>query len=453
LFLFTFIASSLSLFFCVNIERCCFVKVVRSAVLIQSTGPENGAANPALSALVQNQREAAVLLRRPQDEQQALGYFHTLREILQQPATWLRTGDAVSGRAGYLSAALKGVQRLMLTGSGSSQYAGECLRLTLQQELCVATETIAGGDLLTHGGRALGPGRPGLLVSLARSGDSPESVGAVEAILAAEPAIRHLVITCNAAGRLATTYADDPRVDVMVLDDATNDRSLVMTSSFTNMVLAGRFLGMLHSPERYRAIAADLSRTAESLFRNHLDAVAGLAHRDFRRMIFLADGPAVGAARECALKMTEMTAGRVVPMQETYLGLRHGPMSGVHADTLIVCFLASDPLVRAYEVDLIRELDAKGLGMAKLLFGVDIPADLVASGDVAIEPDGLRAIGDESLPILDVVVGQLLAFFRCLKEGLTPDSPSNSGVIHRVVQGFTLYGEVQSRQLAAKRGE
>lgn len=420
---------------------------------MQSTGPESGVANPVLSSLMQDQREAAILLGKPQEEQQKLGYFHTLHEILQQPATWLRTGDAVSGRAGQLAAALKGAQLLMLTGSGSSKYAGDCLRLTLQQELGVATETVAGGDLLTHGGAAFGPARPGLLISLARSGDSPESVGAVETMLAAEPAIRHLVITCNAAGKLATTYADDARASVVVLDDATNDRSLVMTSSFTNMVLAGRFLGMLHSPQGYRAIAAGLSRMAESLFGEHFDELARLARRDYSRVMILADGPAVGAACECALKMTEMTAGRVVSLHETYLGLRHGPMSAVGADTLIVCFLASDPLVRAYEVDLIRELNAKGLGMAKLLFGADIPADLAGSGDVAMEPDGLSEIGDENLPILNTVVGQLLAFFRCLKEGLKPDSPSDSGVIHRVVQGFTLHGEAQSRQLAAKRSE
>ena len=393
-------------------------------------------------AFAQSQREAGLLLGAVEEQQHERGYFHTLREILQQPATWLRTGLELAAMANELRKAVTGARLLVLTGSGSSEYAGECLRLTLQRELAIPAETIAGGDLLTHGGRAFGPSRPGLLLSLARSGDSPESVAAVAAMLEAEPEMRHLVITCNASGKLATSYAGDPRVQVVVLADETNDRSLVMTSSFTNMVLAGRFLGMLRAPDEYSAVTAKLSSKAEELLDVHFDSLAELARRGFRRVLFLADGPAVGAARECALKMTEMTAGRVVTMPETYLGLRHGPMSAVHPDTLIVCFLSCDPLVRAYELDLIHELNEKGLGMAKLLFGEGIPADLMRNGDVLIECEGLREIGDENLPVLNVLVGQLLAFFRCMKEGLKPDSPSSDGVINRVVQGFTLHGEV-----------
>jgi tagatose-6-phosphate ketose/aldose isomerase len=405
-----------------------------------------------LATLAQNQREAGVLLGRTEKQQHELGYFHTLREILQQPATWLRTGRELASIGNELLRGIDGAKLLVLTGSGSSQYAGECLRLTLQNELAIPAETVAGGDLLTHGGAAFGPARPGVMLSLARSGDSPESVAAVAAMLEAERAIRHLVITCNAAGKLATAYAGDPRVQVVVLADETNDRSLVMTSSFTNMVLAGRFLGMLRTHGRYEALASSLSARAQELLDAHFDSLAELARRDFRRVLFLADGPAVGAAHESALKMTEMTAGRIVTMHETYLGLRHGPMSAVHADTLVVCFLSCNPLVRAYEVDLVRELNEKGLGMAKLLFGEDIPADLVQRNDVLIECEGLRELGDENLPILNVVIGQLLGFFRCMKEGLKPDSPSDDGVINRVVQGFTLHGEAQPGLLARRSG-
>jgi tagatose-6-phosphate ketose/aldose isomerase len=137
--------------------------------------------------------------------------------------------------------------------------------------------------------------------------------------------------------------------------------------------------------------------------------------------------------------MLEMTAGRVWANYETYLGLRHGPMSAVHADTLIVCCLSSDPLVRAYECDLIRELNDKRLGMAKLIFGENVPADLVRGEDVVIDCECLSTVGDDNIPVLYVLVGQVLALFRCLGDGLKPDSPSRDGVISRVVQGFTLH--------------
>ncbi|HTW78098.1 MAG TPA: hypothetical protein VME23_01010 [Terracidiphilus sp.] len=393
-----------------------------------------------LGAIIKNSKEAANLLQVAKDEQRKRGYFFTLQEILQQPETWLRTGEHVARQCGELRQAIMGVKALILTGSGSSEFAGECVRLPLQNSLSIPVQVVGGGELLTHGGKAIAPCETGLLISLGRSGDSPESAGAVSVMLITEPEIRHLIVTCNAKGRLATTYRDDPNVKVILLDEQTNDRSLVMTSSFTNMVIAAAFVGMLDAPDRYLALIQGLSRTAEEMLRTNLDTLAALARRDFARVVFLASGPRLGAAKESALKMVEMTAGRVWAMSESFLGLRHGPMSAVHLDTLVVCCLASDPLVRAYECDLIRELNDKQLGMAKVIFGEGVPPDLVRSEDVVIDCDGLAELGDENLPVLDVIIGQVLAFFRCMKEELKPDSPSTNGVINRVVQGFRLHG-------------
>ena len=110
-------------------------------------------------------------------------------------------------------------------------------------------QAIGGGALLAYGSKALPPGRPGLMVSIARSGDSPESAGALALMLKTQPEIRHLVLTCNEAGNLARTYQNDPRVSVITLHEETNDQGLVMTSSFTNLVLAARFLGLLAQPD------------------------------------------------------------------------------------------------------------------------------------------------------------------------------------------------------------
>lgn len=384
--------------------------------------------------------EAADLVRQSQEQQERDGYFHTLQEILQQPATWLDSAERMLAKTDELSGRLKGILSLALTGSGSSEYAGACVRLALQDALGVATATIGGGALLTHGARVIPPERPGLMISLARSGDSPESVAAVSRMLDAEPQLRHLVITCNREGRLATTYKNDARVQVIALDERTNDRSLVMTSSFTNMVIAARALAVLKTPEKYRALCRDLSQRAKNLLETRIPLLARLANEDFGRALYLGSGSRHGAAREASLKMLEMTAGRVIAWSETYLGLRHGPMSLVHPDTIVVCFLSSDPQIRGYESDLIRELNRKQLGSAKLIFGENVPRDLAGPSDVVLECAGSTPLTDEDWPVLDVVVGQILAFFRCRKEGLQPDSPSSDGVIQRVVQDFALHG-------------
>jgi tagatose-6-phosphate ketose/aldose isomerase len=378
-------------------------------------------------------------------EQQTRGYADTLREILQQPATWLGTADLLSQsqlREQLQAALVPRPGHIVLTGSGSSMYIGECLAPSLQLGLGIPAQAIAAGSLLTHWRSVLPPGA-GLLISLARSGDSPESCGVVDRLLADAPDYRHLVITCNASGKLATSYRGDPRVTVLVLDERTNDRSLVMTSSFTNLLLAG--FGLV--PREGDAATAAVSRLAHSVehvFDEQADALAAIARSEFSNVVYLGSGGAFGAAHECALKMLEMTGGAVVTMTETYLGLRHGPMSSLDERTLVVGFLSPDPAVRAYELDLLRELSRKHLGMTRVLVGEHIPADVLGPNDVAVELAGLNAI-DDALPLLaDVVVGQLLAFFRCLERGGNPDTPSQ-GVLTRVVEHFPMHSERSSK--------
>jgi tagatose-6-phosphate ketose/aldose isomerase len=391
-----------------------------------------------LQRLCKSQPIAAEMLARSPEEQHRLGYFHTLREICQQPSTWIRTSELMRQSAPALCPLVEGLSSLTLSGSGSSDYAGDCVRIALQRELGIDTRAIPGGTLLIHGSHALPVGRPGLMVSLARSGDSPESVGALGLMLKIEPKIRHLVLTCNRQGRLATTFHHNSKVTSITLDEATNDESLVMTSSFTNLVLAARFLGLVGHPDRYQELCEHLSRTASELIHEHLGTLAEVAKAPFRRVLFLGSGSRFAAAREAALKMLEMTAGRVSIMCESYLGLRHGPMSYVHQDTLVMCFLSSDSTLRAYEADVLKEMDQKRLGLARIIVGHDVSQNFVCAHDLVV-PYHCPDVADEDLPVLDAIVGQLLALFRCLREGLQPDSPSEAGVIRRVVQSFTLH--------------
>ena len=390
-------------------------------------------------ALISGDAKAAELFGRADAEKVRLGYFHTLQEICQQPWTWLRTCERMIAARETLRQSLKDIQCLALTGSGSSEYAVECVRLALQNELGVCAESISGGALLMYEGKVLPPGRPGLLVSVARSGDSPESSGVIGLLLNTQPAITHLVITCNEQGRLAKAWPDQQKVRVITLPPETHDRSLVMTSSFTNLLLAVRFLGMLERAEQYRALCGRVSQIVETMIRSYFQTFAIVASTRFQRAVFLGSGSRFAAAREAALKMLEMTAGRVTTLSETFLGFRHGPMSYAHDDALIVCLVSCDPTLRAYELDLLRELNRKELGLIKVIVGEGIPGSVVAKGDVVIECPGMAGLGSEDDVTIHVVAAQLLAFFRCLEEGLMPDSPSEDGVISRVVEKFPLH--------------
>jgi tagatose-6-phosphate ketose/aldose isomerase len=386
----------------------------------------------------------ADLLRRPAPEQHGRGYAHTAREIAQQPDTWLETARAVvlaRPRLRELLAAADvrpgGEGLVILTGSGSSLYAAECAAMPLQRVLRTTVRAVASGQMLTHLDGCVPPDRPGLCLSLARSGDSPESTAVVDQVLSARPAWQHVIVTCNGAGRLATRYAGRSGTARLVLADRTCDRSLVMTSSFTNLLLATHMLASLDDPP---AFVAGVDRIAAAA-RRMLDQSAVLAtaaRGPFRSAMFLGSGSRLGAAREAALKMVEMTAGGVAAGADTFLGVRHGPMSAVHADTLVTCFLASDPVTRSYELDLIRELNRKQLGH-RLIIGDEVPPDVIRSEDLVLDCRGLADAGDDLAALNDAMAGQVLALFRCLSVGLRPDAPSIDNVINRVVEDFALY--------------
>jgi tagatose-6-phosphate ketose/aldose isomerase len=296
---------------------------------------------------------------------------------------------------------------------------------------------VPSGQMLTHLDGCVPADRPGLCLSLARSGDSPESAAVVDGMLAARPAWQHLIVTCNGAGRLATRYAGRGGTGRLILAGRTCDRSLVMTSSFTNMLLATHILASLDAPWSYVAQVERIAAAARELL-DQSAVLATAAGSGFGSVMFLGSGSRLGAAREAALKMVEMTAGAVAVAADTFLGVRHGPMSSVHGDTLVVCFLASEPTTRAYELDLIRELNRKQLG-TRLIIGDAVPVDIVRNDDLVLDCPGLAGAGDDLTTVTDAMAGQLLALFRCLAIGLRPDAPSTDNVINRVVEDFALY--------------
>lgn len=340
---------------------------------------------------------------------------YTRAEIFQQPATWPETAARVR------QARLGSLPSPVLTGAGTSAYAALAVEAAWR-----GARAAPSTELFLDFHRVLAPS--GLVISFARSGDSPESTAVVDKIQRVLPQVRHIAVTCNAEGRLARW----PGVEAIVLDPRTNDRSLVMTSSFSNLVLAG--LCLARPAEVDQALAVMCAEVKEAL--PGLEATARLlAEKPPERAVILASSALLGAAREAWLKILEMTAGRIVPLVETYLGLRHGPMSFLQTETLVICFVSSDPALRRYELDLVKELRAKKLGRLVGIAPPDVERDLF-DRLVATRASGLP---DDLRTPADIVFPQLLAFHLSLRLGLNPDSPSPDRIITRVVEGVRIY--------------
>ncbi len=369
------------------------------------------------------------------------GWRHTLAEIFQQPELWRRTTDDCASVARRHLEQIRRSQVVVLTGSGSSHYVGECIAPAIQRGTGRTTAALGSGELILARRELLPAQRPLMLVSFTRSGNSPESGALISACLKQEPSVEHLVLTCNPSGHVARQWGGgtDSRVTVEVLDPRTCDKSLVMTSSFTNLALAGLALGYSESPEAYLQHAEALVGVGVDLLENWTARLESIARQRFGRMIALGSGGQFGAARESSLKMLEMTDGRVATLAESWLGFRHGPMCSLRDGCLLLLCFSRERAKCAYQLDVLREIRAKGLGGTVVAVGRRIPRELLSDGDLLVDPPGLSELPDEWAALAQTVIGQLLGFFRCLDEGLQPDQPAGSGAISRVVPAFQFY--------------
>lgn len=343
--------------------------------------------------------------------------FHTYREIFQQPELWPTSLARVD--ASGLTAKLVG-KRVLFTGAGTSAYAAQAIAVA--NTLCLAAPTT---DLLVDAGRILT--HVDAMVSVARSGDSPESAAVVERVRSLRPQILQFAITCNPESKLTRAGLDG----IIFLDPRSNDQSLVMTSAFSNLVLAGLALA---NPDGARAAVTQCAGRARDLLPAIDQACRAIAERTRDRIVILSSSPLFGWADEARLKVLEMTAGAYPAMTETFLGLRHGPMSFLRDDTLVLALLSNDPQRRLYERDLLKELRAKKIGT---LVGIadDAERELFDALIPAIAPDTTDVLRTP----FEIVAPQLLGYHLSLMHGLNPDNPSPSGVINRVVQGVTIH--------------
>jgi D-galactosamine 6-phosphate deaminase/isomerase len=391
--------------------------------------------------------ELSKLLSLPQSEKSRRGLAYTPAEIAQQPNAWLSAFQLFRSKRAEIvqflsSAGLSGAGDCPLTvflvGAGSSDYIGQSLTHLLRKLWKCEVIAVPSTDLLTHMDELLIPGRKYLWISFSRSGDSSEGVAVLDRARERRPDIHHIVISCNENGRMVVENAGKPQVLTFCLEDTVNDRGLAMTSSFSSMVVVGQCLAHQGDLDAYEPTLLKLVAAGRELLPRAADCAARLAREEFAKACFVASGPLRAVAKESALKLLELTAGKTLTVSESALGLRHGPMAALDEETLLVCFLSASKPVQAYERDLLREVGSKRLAGARVVVAGE-EHGWSSYAEHYLAPAELSTVADEYRIAVDVIFGQLLGLFSSLQRGLTPDCPSPSGAISRVVQDVRIH--------------
>jgi len=368
------------------------------------------------------------------------GPASTPREILQQPWVWRESARLVADRLDDLAELLTDVRHIYLTGAGSSFYVGKCLEGILQERLGRPVSAIPSTDLILAPERRLKASARGLVISFSRSGRSPESFEVTRAVSNSFPSYRQLLITCDLESQLSRHFSATANTSVLGVHPASCDKGLAMTSSFTSMVIAGQALAFLGQPDRYLEHVDGLATLGSQLLDQAAELLARVNVDQVRRACVLGNGVLFGAALEGALKMLELTDGRIATLAETFLGVRHGPLSFVDSQTLVIYLVSSHPTTRKYERDLMQEIRDKQLGCKRLAIGSQLSELQGLSDAIELGCPSAYQVSDDLRPPLDVILPQMVAMKLSLELGFNVDSPSNRGAINRVVQGVTIHG-------------
>jgi len=370
------------------------------------------------------------------------GAVFTAKEIAGQPALWLKIFDLISQQSKNLQEFLEKVfqeenTQVILTGAGTSAFIGEVLEGPLLKELNRTVRAIPTTDLVTHPEFYLKKMQPILLVSFARSGNSPESVKTVKLADTVCDRIYHLIVTCNPNGYLAKSGSKNNTFSFLLPPEA-DDQSLAMTGSFSSMLLSGLLLGKLDKIERLRTKVEQISRYGNRVLDNYVNDFIEISNLPFKRAVFLGSGPFRGIARESHLKLQELTDGKVICKHDSFLGFRHGPKAVIDDKTLMVYFISNDPYSQQYEIDLIKAVNQGSKGLFQLAVMESEQSEVEADLNI-IMGESEDKVEEEFLSVPFVMPAQILGFFKSLNCNLKPDTPSVSGTITRVVEGVNLY--------------
>lgn len=382
----------------------------------------------------------------PTEELVLRGGINTAKEICNQPDLWEKTYLKLTKEKPQLIEFFKKVwtancSNVILTGAGTSAFIGEALVGPFQKKLGVPCRAIATTDIITHPENYFIKSIPTLLISFARSGDSPESVATIEMAKEHCDSLYELNITCNKNGRLNKKTGSDNSY-VFLLPEEANDNSLAMTSSFSSMLLAGLLILDIAEIDKLESLVRKIRNFGSFIFNNCLPGLKNIAELDYKRMVFLGSGPLFGIAHESHLKVQEMTDGKIICKFDSFLGFRHGPKAVVDDSTLMVYLFSTNRYSNLYEVDLIKSVVATetkeksvAIGNKNNMGGIKF--------DLSIQfPDDISEIPEDFLPVFYIIPAQIIAFYKSMSLGLSPDSPSARGAISRVVQGVKIYNPV-----------
>ncbi len=375
-----------------------------------------------------------------------LNGFNTAVEIYGQPELWLETLNIVESNREKIDKFIKENLnkekiRVIFTGAGTSAYVGDIVSSYLNKEKEYIYESIPTTDIVSNPNIYLKKDIPTLMVSFARSGNSPESVAAIELANQLVDDICHIFITCNKDGKLAEISKDEEKVLLLLMPEKSNDKGFAMTSSFSCMATAALLIFDMENFEHNKEQILNMEPIAKNILDTGYKNLEVLINSDYNRIVYLGSGSFFGLSKESALKLLELTRGQIISHNETVLGFRHGPKSIVDDNTLVFIYISEDDYSRKYDMDLLNEIyhDAGGHKVIAISNRYYKEIEDISDHYIYLSKDNSNINNEGFISLLYMLYAQIFALLSSVKTKVEPDNPNPSGLVNRVVKGVTIH--------------
>ena len=376
------------------------------------------------------------------EELEKIKAIFTATEIRQQPELWRETYklilDQKEAIQRFINKNVDKNTRIVLTGAGTSDYVGDTVALELNKKLEAKVEAIATTDIVSNPNEHIEKSVKTILVSYARSGNSPESIGAYDLFENNVDDITQIVITCNKDGDLAKRCVNNEKNMLVLMPEKSNDKSFAMTSSFSCMTLATLLIFDIENIEKNKEFVEIVSAQAEEILDNRWSEIKQLVDYEAERVVYLGSGTLKGLCQEMALKNLELTSGQVTTICESVLGFRHGPKSIINDKTLVIIMATNEEYTKLYDIDLIKEIH-NDLGNHKL-------AVITYENDEIMKENcsNYICVNGKTIPNIYkifnyMIFGQMFGYLSSLKLNISPDNPRPDGTVNRVVKGVVIH--------------
>lgn len=362
---------------------------------------------------------------------------YTIKEISSQKEVWISVYNKIKLRKNEIQTFVDRFDRdtrIIFTGAGSSGFIGDSLAPIVRKEFNFTdVESVHSTDIVGAPEQYLNKDKRTVLVSFGRSGNSPESIAAIDIANSKVDEIYHIIISCNPNGGLSERIND--RTLNLVFEELSND-SFVMTSSVTGMMLAAYSIFAIEKDLTDEVEC--ISFYAKEIIENKYKAIADLLNTNVNRLVVLGAGNLFGAARESALKSIELTAGNMMTWYDSPMGFRHGPKAMLNENTLILFYVSNNDYTRKYDIDMLKEL-SRSLKHKLIAVSDKYYKNVEECCDLYLYNSTDRELGEAFTPYTDILTAQILALFASVKFGCTPDNPFPNGEVNRVVQGVIIH--------------